>query len=66
MQKHMQHMSLDAVIDVETLPFSAALRDCQFCRGMGHADITLGFADLASLTATMKINCWPGALGCNR
>ena len=57
MQKHMQHMSLDAVIDVETLPFSGPLSRVIVCSAEECAMLTsrFGFADLASLTATMKI-----------
>ena len=59
MQKHMQHMSLDAVIDVETLPFSGPLSCVIVCSAEECAMLTsrFGFADLASLTATMIV--WP-------
>ena len=57
MQKQLQHLSLNTVIDVETLPFSRPLSCVIVCSSEECAMLTsrFGFAGLASLTATMKI-----------
>ena len=57
MQKQMQHLALDAVIDVSTLPFSGPL----FCMIVCSAEecsmlaSRFGFASLASLAANISI-----------
>ena len=57
MQKQLHHLSLDTIIDVETLPFSGPLSCVIVCSAEECAMLTsrFGFAGLASLTATMKI-----------